>query len=259
MTDPRPPKWPLLFFRWYCRPEYLEDIEGDLLERFDHRLNNNERAHWLFTLDVLKLMRPGIIRQLEGTQKLNNYGMVKTMFTIAWRNALRQKQFTILNLLGLVIGISTCLVISLYIYNELTYDTFHTQGDRIYRINQPNIWGDWDVLSSSTGPNVAIALREDAPEFEQVTRILSSGPQVVRTTVNGEDHSIFQESLFFAAEDNFLKVFSFDFIAGDPTTALSDPFNILLTEETAKRYFGEDMHPNDIIDRKVEVKAKERK
>ena len=61
--------------------------------------------------------------------------------------------------------------------------------------------------------------------------------------------------MFFAAEDNFLKVFSFDFIAGDPTTALSDPFNILLTEETAKRYFGEDMHPNDIIDRKVEVKA----
>ncbi len=249
-----PPEWVLRFFRWFCHPDYVEDIEGDLLERFEKRTNENEAAKWLFTLDVLMLFRPGIIRKFGGKQKLNYHGMLKHNIKISWRNALRQKQFTTLNLLGLTIGIATALVICMFIVDELTYDTFHTKGDRIYRVNQPNIWGDWDAWASNTGPNVAVALKEDAPEFEEITRILDLGAQIVKPSINKDDHTTFKEELFYAAEYNFLDVFSFDLLAGDPKTALKNPNAVILTEETANRYFGVDKSPNNIIGNQISVK-----
>ena len=103
----KPPIWPLKFFRWFCNPDYVEDIEGDLLERFEKR-----PIRWRFALDVIRLFRPGIIKNFEGSIKLNNYGMLKNNLKIAWRNAVRQKQFTLLNLTGLTLGITTSLIIS---------------------------------------------------------------------------------------------------------------------------------------------------
>ena len=250
-----PPKYALRFFRWFCDPDYVDDIEGDLLERFVKRTHQNKAAKWLLTMDVLKLFRPGIIRKFEGTQKLNNYGMLKHNLKISWRNALRQKQFTTLNLLGLTIGIATAITIGLFIHDELTYDTFHEKGDRIYRVNQPNIWGDWGTSSSTTGPNVATALREEAPEFEEVTRILTQSAQIVRPSLNEDSDVIFKESNFFAAEHNFLNVFSFELLAGDPATALQQPRNAILTLETAHKYFGNDYSPSELLGKQISVKA----
>ncbi|WP_436514344.1 ABC transporter permease [Ekhidna sp. To15] len=248
----RPPKYPLRFFRWFCNPDYVEDIEGDLLERFEKRTNQNKSARWLFTLDILKLFRPGIIRNFEGTQKLNNYGMFKSMIKMAWRSAIRQKQFTILNTLGLTIGISTCLMIGLYIHDEMSFDEFHVKGDRIYRVNQPYIWGDWNQTMSSTGPNVAVALREDAAAFEEVTRILSLGSL---TAANGSSRSnSFKENRIYAVEENFFKVFTFELIAGDKTSVLRNPLSVLITEKTMKRYFGEDALPTYTIGKNIEIK-----
>ena len=176
----QPPKYLLRFFRWFCNPEYVEDIEGDLWERFAKK-----PSAWRFSFEVLKLLRPSIIRPLGGYQKLNYYGMLTHNIKISWRNARRQKQFTLLNLLGLSMGIATAILIGLFIHDELTYDTFHAKGDRIYRVNQPNIWGDWNELASTIGPNVAVALREEAPEFEEVTRILNPGAQIVKIGTEG--------------------------------------------------------------------------
>lgn len=203
-------------------------------------------------MDVLKLFRPGIIRNFEGTKKLNYYGMFKYNLKIAWRSAIRQKQFTLLNLLGLTIGIATALTIALYVQNELSYDSFHEKAARIYRVNQPNIWGDWNERASSTGPNVAVALREEAPEFEEVTRVMSQGPQIVRIERPAKN-LVFNEKDIFAVEENFFDVFTFNFIAGDKS-ATSHPNQAVLTEEAAKRYFGADINPSDVIDRSFEVK-----
>lgn len=244
----QPPKYPLQFFRWFCNPDYVEDIEGDLLERFEKR-----PSRWLFTFDVMKLFRPGIIKNFEGTQQLNNYGMIKSMIIIAWRNALRQKQFTSLNILGLTIGIATSILIGLYIYDETSYDSFHANADRIYRVNQPNIWSDWNDVISNTGPNVATALREDAPEFEQITRLMSLGEQTVTSDKISHANS-FKETQMYAAEENFFDVFSFEFLHGNPTTSLQEPMNMLMTLETVQRYFGQEINPEEAIDRTVEVK-----
>lgn len=176
--------------------------------------------------------------------------MFKNYIKIAWRNAIRQKQFTILNILGLSIGICTCFIIGLYVHNEITYDTFHENADRIYRVNQPNIWGDWDEMVSSTGPNVATALRSDAPEFEEVTRLFSTGTQTIRANHNG-DVALYNEERYFAAEENIFDVFSFNFSQGNSKTALSEPMTMVMTTKTAKRYFRNE----DPIGKTVEVKS----
>lgn len=251
-----PPKLLMRFFRWFCDPELLRFVEGDLIELYQYNARTKKRwlANWVFFWEIIKLLRPSIIKNLEGTQKLNNYGMFKSMIKLAWRNAIRQKQFTTLNLLGLTIGISTCIMIGFYIHDEVTYDAFHEKGERIYRVNQPFIWGDWDKMMASTGPNVATALREDAPAFEAITRILSLGSLTVTASNNGDRSNAFKEDRIYAVEENFFDVFSFELKAGNPTAALADPKSILLTEKTLKRYFGENARPEEKIGKNIEIK-----
>ncbi len=176
--------------------------------------------------------------------------MLKNYFKIIWRNLIREKQFTFLNILGLTIGIASCFMIGLYVYSEMTYDTFHEKGDRIYRVNQSYIWGDWNKQYASTGPNVAVALRQDAPEFEEVTRILNSGAQTVRRKSQNDDRDMFKEEKSFLAEDNFFDVFSFQFKKGDVQTALKEPNSMVITQKTAQRYFGSE----NPIGKKLEVR-----
>ena len=164
--------------------------------------------------------------------------MLRNMFKIAWRNAIRQKQFTLLNLLGLSIGITACLLIALYVQDEMSYDKFHEKGDRIYRVNQSMIWGDWNEQFASTGPNLAVALRSDAPEFEQVTRIHDAGDDIVTYRPESGIPKTFRETDHFIAEENFFEIFSFELMQGNPATALKEPQSIIITEETASKYFG---------------------
>jgi putative ABC transport system permease protein len=160
------------------------------------------------------------------------------MFKIAWRNAIRQKQFTLLNILGLSIGITACLLISLYVQDELSYDNFHEKGDRIYRVNQPFIWGDWNEPFAAGGPNIAVALKTDIPEFEEVVRIHDNGDDFVTYTPENGNPISFKEENHFMADAAFFKVFSFNLISGSAESVLAQPNSIVITQETAEKYFG---------------------
>ncbi|MCE7994458.1 MAG: FtsX-like permease family protein [Roseivirga sp.] len=166
--------------------------------------------------------------------------MLRNMFKIAWRSAIRQKQFALLNIFGLSIGITACLLIALYVQDEMSYDTFHEKGDRIYRVNQPFIWGDWNEQYGSTGPNVAVALKTDVPEFEEVVRVQNRGNHIVTYRAENKTPVSFREEQLYIADENFFNVFSFDLIKGDAETALKAPSSVIITEETAHRYFNED-------------------
>ena len=181
--------------------------------------------------------------------------MIKNYLKLAFRNAIKQKQFTFLNIFGLSIGIAVCMIIGLYVVDEMTYDTFHDKGDHIYRINQSNIWEDWNGKMSNTGPNVAIALKKDIPEFKEITRLLSVDPPTVSYRNDQGTLNSFREERYFAAEKNFFDVFSFDFYKGDPKTALNEPMSMIMTYETAERYFG---NANDAIGKVVQVKDENR-
>jgi putative ABC transport system permease protein len=140
-----------LIERWVGRA-YVEEFLGDLDEMYEDRQAARGKfiAEAMYCVDALHLM----LGFLSTVKKQSHTMLMGNMIKIAWRSAARHKQFTILNLLGLTLGVATCVVIGLYVYDESTYDTFHTKGDRIYRINQPMIWGDWNQQFGSTGPGV---------------------------------------------------------------------------------------------------------
>ena len=133
-----PPRHILRFFRWYCHPGYLEDIEGDLWERFGRNIREKglRAANWFFLWDVIILFRPGIIRLLKGNQKLNYFDMFKHNLKIGYRNLLRKKGYSLINIGGLTAGMAVAMLIGLWLYDELTFNQYHQNYDRIAQVMQ---------------------------------------------------------------------------------------------------------------------------
>ncbi|MEO9869606.1 ABC transporter permease [Ekhidna sp.] len=223
-----PPKYWLKFFRWFCNPDYAEDIEGDLLERFERR-----PSRWLFTLDVLRLFRPGIIRQLEGTKRLNYYGMFKHNLLITFRGFKRHKTVFTINLVGLVASLTCILFSAIWINDELQKDRFHDGSDKLFQV--------YSKFNNTDGINV---WRGVSGLLE--TEIEAQIPQVSHSAVSTDVHeyTLSVENQGFKVggrfgDKDFLKVFNYPLWKGDKE-ALADPSNILITRSLAKRMFGEE-------------------
>lgn len=231
---------------------FIEELLGDLHEMREERRETRGKlvSGFMYWIDAFHLLTGFSKIRISKTQNRSTL-MFQSLFKIAWRNALRQKQFTVLNILGLMLGIATTISIGLYIDDELSFDAFHEKGDRTYRVNQPNIWGDWDEWASNTGPNVATALKTDIPEFEEVTRLLSLGNQTVR----GVNHDrVFKERRIYAAEENFFDVFTFPLLSGDQNTVFDRPNTVILTQETVTKYLGDQVGPDEAMGKIISIK-----
>src|SRR5687768_1699636 len=112
MQQSSPPRFFLRFFRWYCHPKVLKYIEGDLMELYDERVKEfgKQKADIKFIIDVICLFRPGIIRPVEGYQNVNHYGMYKNYMKTGWRNLVKNKVFSFINISGLALGL-TCSIL----------------------------------------------------------------------------------------------------------------------------------------------------
>ncbi|MBE8715564.1 ABC transporter permease [Sphingobacterium hungaricum] len=159
--------------------------------------------------------------------------MIKNYIKIAWRNLSKHKGFSIINILGLALGIATCLIIMLYVNHELSFDKYHAHADRIGRVYfQGNIQGE--AMSESTVmPPLAQALKTDFSEVEDATRIRDFGYPKIQS-----NNTVFKGDRFAYVDDNFFSVFSFHFLEGNANTALLQPNSIVITEELAHKYFG---------------------
>ncbi|MEL6675315.1 MAG: ABC transporter permease [Bacteroidota bacterium] len=159
--------------------------------------------------------------------------MIQNFFKIAWRNLWRQKGYTALNLLGLVIGISSTLIILLYLSNELSYDAYHSKADRIYRVSsnitEPDNAFKWAVTQIPLGP----ALAQDYPEVEAFVRFVGNG----RTRFEVEDKQFFEQNVFFV-DSTVFDVFTFELLAGSAETAMDAPNRIALNQSLAEKMFG---------------------
>ena len=195
------------------------------------------KADVKFVTEVLLLFRPSIIRPMEGYKNLNNYGMIKNYFKISLRQLIKNKTFTFINICGLVLGISFSTMLYTYVSTELSYDSFHRKSDRTYRA----LWVNKSIPDNvrtfgSIVPLIGPELVNSFPEIEEMTRLFRFSGQVV--VEQGE--AKYSERRWFSTEDtNFFNVFDFDFIAGDKATALTQSFSVVLTESTAKKYFGD--------------------
>ncbi|MBY0436407.1 MAG: ABC transporter permease [Cyclobacteriaceae bacterium] len=240
MKSNQPPKAFLKLFRWYCHPKLVDHIEGDLIEVYQQRLEKlgKRKADIRFMIDVLLLFRQRIIKPMEGYQNLNMYGMYKNYFKTSLRHLIKNKTFTFINVFGLVLGISFSTMLYTYVSNELSYDSFHPKSDRTYRV----LWVNKSIPDNtrtfgSVVPLIGPELVNSFPEVEEMTRLFQFSGQVVVEIGEAK----YSERSWFTTEDaNFLSVFDFDFIAGDKATALSHSFSVVLTESTAKKYFGEE-------------------
>jgi putative ABC transport system permease protein len=156
--------------------------------------------------------------------------MLKNYFKIAFRNLVRHKAFSILNIAGLAIGMACSILILLWVQNELSYDRFHKNADRIYRVTCDAM----GFKAAVTPPGLVPDVKKEIPEIQASTRI--SKPETA-LFVAGDKR--FEEKSLFFADSNFLQVFSFPLVKGDRNTALNRPDAILITEDMAKKYFGD--------------------
>ncbi len=151
----------------------------------------------------------------------------------AFRNLLKNKGFTALNGLGLTLGIATCLLIVFYVMDELSYDKYNENASRIYRINNMIKFGGNENTYAGSPAQAGPTLKNEFPEIEHEVRLIKSdGIQVKKDNQYiKEDHAVFADSTLFA-------VFTLPMIDGNPATALKDPHSVVITEQTAKKYFN---------------------
>lgn len=159
--------------------------------------------------------------------------MLKNYFITAWRNLIKRKAFSFINIAGLSIGISVCFIIMLYVQDELNFDRFNKNADRIVRIVFKADINGGKIYEANVMPQVASAMTKDYPEVEDATRLRVAGaPKISYKGRNFRD-----DELVFV-DPNFFSIFTLPLIEGDVKTALKEPNTLVITKAAAKKYFG---------------------
>lgn len=233
---PHPPKYSLRFFRWFCREDYLEEVEGDMLEIFEEEfLDSPTRANWKFRWTVLRYFRPRFIKALHRKNHSNSTVMFKNNVKVAWRSIRKQPFFTLLNVCGLAIGIAGSILIGLFLQDEFSFDRMFPDAERIYRTNiDYRVTGETFYYATAPGP-MAAAIRDDYPHIEEITRMREIGQALIRPAnaiINIKEQNV------IGADSTFFELFGVDFLAGDSQTALQEPYTMVMTKTAAEKHFG---------------------
>ena len=169
--------------------------------------------------------------------------MLRNYLKIAFRNMKRHKGYSFINIAGLAIGMACCILILLYVADELSYDRFHKNKDRIYRVNAISSIGTTSRRYATVPPALAPGLADSIPEIEAFTRLMETPSLRGRI----DDNSIEITDCFFV-DSAFFNIFTHEFIAGAPESVFENPDSIVITEETADRLFGDESPMGKIID-----------
>ena len=161
--------------------------------------------------------------------------MLRNYIKIAWRNLIRNKSYSLINTIGLSVGIASCLLIFLFIQDELSYDKYHEKSDRIYRVYKKYDSKEYSGQTLYTSKLLAPTLKREIPGIVSSLRINERWPEIL---VKYESLT-FQEENFFFVDPNIFEVFDFELTKGNPQTVLSRPFTVILSQEMAQKYFGD--------------------
>ena len=170
--------------------------------------------------------------------------MIKNYFKIAWRNLLKHKLFSFINIFGLAVGLATCLLLTLYIMDEMSYDIHHKDADQVYRIFMES--ADTE-LATTAGP-MAQTLQDDFPEIALATRVLKF-PNIDKFLLknNKEDINLYETNGYYV-DSTFFEVLTYDFKYGSASTALNQPNMVALSEDVALKLFGDKNPINEVIE-----------
>jgi putative ABC transport system permease protein len=237
-----PPKIFLRFFRWYCHPKMQDYIEGDLMEVYEARKvkGGKLKADVRFIVDVLLLFRPGVIKPTEGYKNLNNYGMVKSYIKVGWRNLLRNKSYSSINIGGLAVGMAVTILIGLWIWDELSFNKSFKNYDRVGQLWQ-FVKFDVEKTSYNSLPiPLANELRNQYPDFERVS--LSS--YTTEVTMALDNKQLVRSGNY--VEPDFNDMMSVKMVSGSRND-MQDVNTIMLSNTLAKDLFGDEDPLNKII------------
>jgi putative ABC transport system permease protein len=240
----RPPEWADRFLEWYCAPRFIEEIQGDLHEAFYRRCQEvgSHWARWLFVVDVLRSLSFSTF-DYSLLPSRNTPSLLRNYTTLTFRNLLRRKVFSFINILGLAIGMTAFFLIIQYVSFEQSYDRFHENADRIYRVCLETQSPTTLAVNAANHPGTAPALKAEYPEVEDYTRMmpqfLRMGKLVALSYVDekNEEKSFYEEHIYIV-DPSFLTMFSFPLKYGNRGNALTDPRSIVISESVAEKYFG---------------------
>jgi putative ABC transport system permease protein len=241
------------WFKALRRSENLEDsdiaeLESHIRDEIDHQIEKGLDEEAAFRAALEKSAPADILRQEYDKAKLYERSrpywhpsrimpsLIWSYIKIALRKIKRHKGFSLINIAGLAIGMAACILILIWVQDELSYDRFHKNADQIFRINTKDTSGGTTFLQAGSPAPLGPALLEEVPEVENFVRVQAGWG---RWNLHLGDKR-FREEYLAAVDPAFFEIFQFPFIKGDPKTALGDRYSIVLTEDLAKKIFGEE-------------------
>jgi putative ABC transport system permease protein len=231
----QPPKWADWFLEWFCHPDLLEEIQGDAYELFYARCKKSSPriAKWRYVWDVFRSFRLSTIKNIQIAPI-----MLKNNFKIAFRQIKRQKFYSGINIIGLAIGIACCLLIGLYIKDELSYDRYHTNIDNLYRVALDINLGEWEGQGNCIPPILPPTLVEEIPEIEKAARInpffSSAGTNLLRKVETASNKF---EKNFVYADQSLFELFDFPLKFGEANNLLKFPNTVVISQRIQEKYY----------------------
>lgn len=245
-----PPRWADRLLAWFCAPHLLEEVQGDLHERYgrDVQMAGVRTANRRYWLNVLRFMQPFAIKRQPSDYSspfLLNPDMLRNYLKIALRGLATNRVFSSINIVGLSLGLAAVLFILLFVQDEVSYDRFHERGNRLYRLVQHTTDAEvGERKTSVTGMPQGPTFAREIPDVEAFCR-MKGYEMLFRKGSEG----IYQKVLY--ADTSFFHLFSFNLLAGNARTLLNDSRSVVLTDEVATKYFG----TTDVLGKLIEIDA----
>ena len=230
-----PPSWAQRFVEWYCKPGLAEDLTGDLNEYFERNVRSigPRRAKLIYIIDAFKFFRSYTVRRPKFVNLFINWIMIGSYIKTSGRNLMRNKLFSSINIVGLAISMSVGLLLIAFVLDLRSYDKFHKNGERIYRItNVATFNGEQGGKFATTSIKTGKLIREKVTGIEEVAIVRNDFSQDAKVGDN------ILPIKGFWAEPSLFRILTFPMLEGNPDTALKDPYSIVLTETAAKKLFG---------------------
>ena len=234
---------PILILRRFCPAHLLEEIEGDLLQKFEQDVKEfgARKARRRLLWNVIRFFRPGILLRNK-IKHATPMLLFQNNLRMAFRTIQKNKLFSAINIFGLSVSMAACLLIFQFTLYELSFDRQFSKS--IYRIGTITFQNGVAHISSTYSPStVATAIKEKFPEVAEVARISSTSSWFDCALAHAKDESVrvFNENRgFYFADQTFISFFDVAFLKGEKTSALSKPFSIVLSETSAKKYFDDE-------------------
>jgi putative ABC transport system permease protein len=228
-----PEKNAIKFLRWFCREDYVEEIEGDLKEIFEKELKTlSGKAKWKLVLRVINYFRPEFIKSFKGSNQPNHHAMFRHNLLLTYRNFKRYKSSFLINLAGLSAGLACTFLIYLWVSDELNVDKFNDKDSRLFRAMEHRVRATGIWTSPTTPAPLAEGLAADMPEVEYTATV--TWPQPYTLSLNDKNIPAVGR---FAGKD-FFNMFSYQLIAGDPNLVLADKNSVVISDVLAHKLFN---------------------